>query len=288
MTSQTPESPEPQPHSLRDAITQIEDRIEHAVEDAVHEAQELEPLVAQARRATWFGHLGRWWPLLLAAIMMIAIISSGALNELTIESLATRRLQLVAFADAWPIGSRIALLGATVLVVCAGLPGSAGLATVGGLIIGTWQSALLVTLGDAIGAAYLYFSVRRVIAGDRRAPALVESLRAGFARHPASYAIFLRLVPIAPFAAVSIALVWLGCSLRTFLVTSFVGIAPINTIYAWFGAGLAATLARHGKVSSAMLAEPRFMLPLIALATLALLPVLLGLRKRSRSGNLSG
>ena len=265
-------------HPLRDAITRIEADIEHAVDDAVHEAQVLQPLVQAARGATWFGHLSRWWPLLLALILMIGIIASGALRELTMEALAARHQQLLTWANAWPWLSRGALLGATVLVVSAGLPGSAGLAAVGGLILGTFEGALLVTLGDTLGAAYLYFSVRRVLGTNQRAPKLVESLRAGFAKHPVNYALFLRFVPIAPFAAVSIALVWLGCRLRTYLVTSAVGIAPANTIYAWFGAGLALSLARHEKVSSAMLTEPRFLLPLIALAGLALLPVVLGFR----------
>lgn len=256
----------------------LRDRIEHAVEDAVHEAQELQPLVVAAQRSTWFGPLGRWWPLLLAAGLMVAIVANGALNELSMEALAARHAQLQQWAAGWPWLSRLALLGATVLVVCAGLPGSAALAAVGGLVFGAWQSAALVTLGDTLGAAYLYFSVQRLLGERRSAPGLVESLRAGFARHPTSYALFLRLVPIAPFAAVSIALTWLGCRLRPYLATSALGIAPVNTIYAWFGAGLALTLARHEKVSGAMLTEPRFLLPLIALALLALLPVLLGLR----------
>src|SRR5688572_19658709 len=115
MTQQTPETPEPPPHSLREAITQIEDRIEHAVEDAVHEAQELQPLVAQARRTTWYGHVGRWFPLLIALALMVAILASGVLQELTMEALAARHQQLLAWSRSWPWLAPASLLGATVL-----------------------------------------------------------------------------------------------------------------------------------------------------------------------------
>ena len=68
------------------------------------------------------------------------------------------------------------------------------------------------------------------------------------------------------------------------VVATLFGNLPSSLVYTAIGAGLDRTLAEHGTVSLSLLAQPRFLLPLAALALLALLPVFFGLRGRRRAG----
>ena len=73
-------------------------------------------------------------------------------------------------------------------------------------------------------------------------------------------------------------------SARTFLLVTMAGIAPVNAAWAALGANLGSLLETEGTVAADALLEPRFLLPVAALAVLAVVPVLLRLY-RARSGS---
>ena len=95
-----------------------------------------------------------------------------------------------------------------------------------------------------------------------------------------SFAFFIRIVPAFPFGVASVALAWLGCRYRLFVLSSSLGVLPSSLIYSAIGAGVSGALANHEQISLSILAEPRFAIPLVALAVLALLPALLGFRRK--------
>ena len=66
----------------------------------------------------------------------------------------------------------------------------------------------------------------------------------------------------------------IGVPLRTFSLATVLGITPSTLIYASIGDALGAVAEGEIALDSSVLTQPRFVLPLVGLAALALLPVL--------------
>lgn len=275
----------------QDKLRALGKRLEHAAEvieeridDAADESRAIEPLVEAARKLPWWGHARRFWPLLLIAMAALVFLASGAWRQLHPQYLDEHYAWMLHWSELHPVLFRLALVLSLAMITAMGMPGGVVLVIAGGVIIGTVESALYAVIADGIGSSILYLAARRAMDGGALRPSsgLVEKLRAGFGEHPVSYALFLRLVPVFPFGAVSVALAWLGCRYRMFLTTSMIGVLPSLVIYSALGASLAPTLAAHQSIDSALLSQPRFILSLIALAVLSLIPVLLGLKRTPR------
>ena len=99
-----------------------------------------------------------------------------------------------------------------------------------------------------------------------RAGGKVERLRSGFSENAFSYLLFLRLVPIFPFWLVNLAAALLSVPLRTFALTTAVGIIPGSAIFASFGGGVGAILDDGGPIDLANVLTPSVVLPIAALS----------------------
>jgi uncharacterized membrane protein YdjX (TVP38/TMEM64 family) len=107
-----------------------------------------------------------------------------------------------------------------------------------------------------------------------RAGPWLASLAEGFRADAFSYLLVLRLVPLFPFWLVNLVPALLGVPLRTFALATALGIVPGCLVFASVGAGLGHLLERGEEPDLDLILEPRVLLPLLGLATLALLPVL--------------
>lgn len=258
-------------------------KIEERIKADVAEAKSLEPLVDDAKAVPKQvrSRLKKALPMIALVGLGVLLISTGLYDQLKLDKLAARYAEMKAWTDLHPFLAGLALVGAIALIISTGLPGGAALVVFGGLLLGWVTTALLAACGDCIGASVLYFAARNLfMSDDAKPPALVERIRAGFSESPVSFAFFLRLVPVFPFGAMSVALAWLGCSYRLFLSASFLGVLPSSAVYAALGAGLATTLAANEPIHLDLLAQPRFAVPLVGLAVLALLPALFGLKRK--------
>jgi len=258
------------------------DRIEDAIEADVAEARAIAPLVADAASVPRMlrRRLKRWLPVAAIAALAAVVIFSGAYEQLKVEALAENYALLRSWVDAHPVLAGVTLAASIATIVSTALPGGVVLVVAAGLFFGTVVGALLAAVGDAVGASVLYFAARRFFDDSRKPPALVEKIREGFQRNPASFAFFIRAVPVFPFGAMSVALAWLGCPYPLFLAASGLGVIPACLVVSALGAGLASTIAERRDIELSLLAEPRFAVPLIALAVLALIPALLGFRRK--------
>lgn len=258
------------------------DRLEDVLEADVAEARAVKPLVDEAERLqlSLRARLGRWVPLLLIAAAAIALVTSGAYGELSLANLAKHHEQLLGWVAARPVLSALALVGALAAIVSTGLPGGMLFTVAAGLFFGIAVGGVLSATGNLLGGSVLYFAARRFFDAGGKPPALVAKIRDGFNRNPVSFAFFVRLVPAFPYGAASAALAWLGCRYPLFVLASALGVLPTAFIYAALGAGLSSSIAEHRDVELSLIAEPRFAIPLLALAVLALIPALIGLRRK--------
>jgi uncharacterized membrane protein YdjX (TVP38/TMEM64 family) len=272
---------DPKPESEPEAPLK---RLEAAIEHDVEEARAIAPLVADADSVQQRvrSKLSRALPLLVLAGLGVALLLSGVHNKLNLDNLAQQHQAISVWAAQHPWLSALGLMTSIALIISTGLPGGVVLVVAGGVILGALKGALLAATGDTLGALVLYFAARRFfMGGGAQPPALVRRIRAGFEQAPASFAFFIRMVPVFPYGATSVALAWLGCPLRLFVLASWVGVLPSSFIYAAIGAGFADTLARQQPISLDIVLQPRFLLPLLGLAALALLPALFGLKRKA-------
>jgi uncharacterized membrane protein YdjX (TVP38/TMEM64 family) len=277
-----PPAPETEPTEPHGRI----ERIERAIKEDVAEAKAIAPLVDSAStvQATVRSKLKRALPLLALVALGATLLISGVYDQLNLDNLARYHREIESWVSTHPWWSALAIAGVLAVVISTGLPGGAVIVVAAGLFFGTVKGAAISVLGDVTGATVLYVAARRLFdGGTGKPPMLVEKIRAGFQENPVSFAFFIRLVPVFPYGACSVALAWLGCRFRLFLAASSIGVIPSTAVFAGLGAGLATTIARQEKISLSVLSQPRFAVPLIGLAVLALLPVLLGLRKRKPS-----
>ncbi|HET6586952.1 MAG TPA: VTT domain-containing protein [Oleiagrimonas sp.] len=218
-------------------------------------------------------------PLIALVATGIALFASGAFNNLSPEQLANSHGHLQQTIVHYPWISRLAYVGLLAMVVATGIPASVVITVAGGLLFGILQATALSTVGVLLGSWLLFFATRMALGKERhKAPALVERLRHGYAHHPGNYTLFLRLAPGLPWGGVTVALAWLRCPLKLFSSATALGALVMSVIESAIGTGIREGLARgqHHFDLMAMLFNPYIVLPLVALALLALLPLLFG------------
>jgi uncharacterized membrane protein YdjX (TVP38/TMEM64 family) len=213
-------------------------------------------------------------PLLVLLAGLGLFFATGLHRLLTFESLRLYRADLSAWVADHRLLAAALYLVAYIILVAFSLP-LASLATlVGGLLFGTVLGTLLTVSGATMGAVAVFLAARSAL-GDvlrARADSFLGRLEAGFRRDAFSYLLVLRLVPVFPFWLVNIAPAIFRVPLRTYAITTFLGIIPGTAVYASVGAGLGAVLDRNEAPDLGMICEPQVLLPLLGLAILSLVP----------------
>jgi len=215
-------------------------------------------------------------PLLVLVALGVALLWSGALDRFRPEHLASEQDVLRAQIAAHPILASLIQVVAVALAIATGIPGAVVFILAGGMLFGIVWGTILSSIGMTLGALVLFLASRAAFGpghADRPAPALVERLRGGYLAHPASYTLFLRLVPFFPFGGVTVALAWLRCPVWLFTAATAGGGAVMTGIETALGAGIAQTIAEQGKVDLGLLTQPRVIVPVLFLAVLALVPI---------------
>ena len=228
------------------------------------------------------------WPRLLAvgAVVIVAGVvlkSTGATGLLSFDMLARNREWLAMQVDRLGLLAPVAYAGAYALAVALSLPGGLFLTLGSGFLFG-WKLGTAVAVVGATAGATVVFLLAKTALGDAlraRAGPAVRKLEEGFRRDALSYLLVLRLVPLFPFWLVNLVPAFLGVRLGTFVIATFLGIIPAALVYASVGNGLGAIFEAGGQPDYRIILEPRFLLPILGLAALALVPVVY---KRLRGG----
>ena len=231
--------------------------------------------------------MSRWraaLPLILLLLAGIALFASGSLDQFTPQQLVAHRADWQAQILEHPWLYRLAFIGLLTLTVATGIPGSIVVIMAGGFAFGVIDATITSSVGLTLGSLILFLASRYAFGpGSRRPPALVARMHHGFERHPVSYTLFLRFVPVVPFGAVTVALAWLRCPLWLFLGATWLGGTVTLIFEASIGAGLGDAMSQSDSFGIGMFMHRQVLLPLGAIALLALLPLLIERLLRRRT-----
>ncbi|GAB2574829.1 TVP38/TMEM64 family protein [Dyella jejuensis] len=215
-------------------------------------------------------------PLLLLIVAGIVLIASGVFDRIHPEQLVAHQREVRARINENPWLSRLVYMGLLTLATCTGIPVTIVLILAGGFAFGVVEGTAYSSIGLTLGSLILFLASRYAFgAGSKHAPALAEKLHHGFERHPVVYTLFLRLVPVAPFGLITVALAWLRCSLWLFLGATWFGGTLMLVFETSVGAGLGHALSNGQQFGFGLIFDPSVMLPLGVLALLSLVPLAL-------------
>jgi len=226
-----------------------------------------------ANRSAW-----RFVPIAAIGLGLALFFATGLHRHLTFEALAENRTRLLAWTDDNPFLAAVLFVLAYVAVVAGSLPGGAVATLAGGFLFGTLAGGAFAVVGATAGATLLFLAARTALGDALRAKAgpSLARLEAGFRKNALSYLLVLRLVPAFPFFLVNLAPAFLGVPLRTYMIGTFFGIIPGTFVYASVGAGLGSVFDRGERPDLGIVLSAPVLLPLLALAALALVPVVVG------------
>lgn len=190
-------------------------------------------------------------------------------------ALGAHEAALHARVAATPILAAALYCAVYVACVAASTPFGVFLSVCGGLLFGTAVGAALALLSATAGAVLLFLMARGALAPlvARRAAPLMAKLGPRLRREGFWYLLALRLMPVVPFWLINLAAGLAGMRLAPFALATLIGSAPMTTLLASIGAGVAGVLAGGTRPDLSVLRAPSVLLPLAGLIVLSLLPV---------------
>jgi len=221
----------------------------------------------------------------LAGLAVLAVAGALLLGDrIGLDALADRRQELIGFRD-----SHYGLTVAGFMAVYAGivslsLPGATVMTLTGGLLFGVFPGTFIHAGAAGTGAVALFLPARWGAgnAAERLAAAgpAAHRLMAGLRQNEWSVLFVMRLVPLVPFFVTNLAAATLAVRLHRFVISTFLGILPGAWVYTSVGAGLGEVFAAGGQPDLGAIFRPGVLIPLLALAALAALPMLLRARRK--------
>jgi uncharacterized membrane protein YdjX (TVP38/TMEM64 family) len=217
----------------------------------------------------------RFGPVLVLAAGLILFFVLGLDRYLSFEALQENREWLRVQVEANEALAAATLIAVYAVVVAFSLPAGAVLTIAAGFLFGTVVAASCVVVGATLGATAVFLAARTAFADLLRAKAGagMRRMETGFRENAWNYLLMLRLIPIFPFWLVNLVPAFLGVSLRTYVLATLIGIIPGTVVYASLGNGLGAIFAAGQTPDLGIIFNPEVLLPILALAALAALPV---------------
>lgn len=222
------------------------------------------------RRRKW----GRY--ALLAALALLALAAFIPMDSAVVAAFLQRSSRSIAlWVEENPATGAIAYVLATAFGKLVPLPAGGLLILTGGYLFGTLPGGLLAAMGGALSAGIALIVSRQLLAGfvERRFGARVEAVKWIIAEDAFNYILSIRLIPIMPAWLSNILPAPFDIPVPKAMLATFIGVLPVSFILAGIGDGIQTLTAEAEELTVAVLLKPEILLPLTAMAVLALLPV---------------
>lgn len=190
-------------------------------------------------------------------------------NFLSFEWLKDNQRLLEIFYQSNPLTVMVCFVSLFLFIGLFLLPGATLLSVFSGAVFGLPLGPLLVSVGSTLGALLAFYVARYILKKwvEERFGERLHPIQEGLCKNDIHYMLFLRLVPIAPFFLVNIAMGASQISWKVFMAGTLLGKLPAIWIYANAGSNLASLR------SLADINSPRIIVALTLLCLLTLIPV---------------
>lgn len=218
----------------------------------------------------------KYLPLLVITSLLVCFFYLRLYRYLSFESLAQHRNLLLQWKEEnYLLAVSIYVLTYS-LAVAASFPGALFLSLAGGLLFGPFPGTLYVLFSATLGSTLLFLSIKLALSDwfEKKAGKWIKQMEQGFRKNAFSYLLSLRLIPVFPFCLVNIIAGLLALPLSIFVSATFLGLIPGAVIYTSIGQNLGDLFELNNLTLLDLLLTPRFLLPLLSLAVLALLPII--------------
>jgi uncharacterized membrane protein YdjX (TVP38/TMEM64 family) len=230
----------------------------------------------------------RWSPKRLIPVLvllggLVAFFVLGLERYVSFDTLRDNRQALLAWVQDHRGLAALVYMAIYATAIAFSLPGGAVLSITGGFLFGAIWGTGYIVISATLGASVLFLIAKTSLGDPLRARAgpWLQKMQAGFQENALSYLLVLRLVPLFPFFVVNLVPAFLGVTLSTYVLGTFVGIIPGAFVYSSVGAGLGSVFDAGGEISVKGILTPQIIIALIGLAVLALIPVAYKKVKRS-------
>lgn len=205
----------------------------------------------------------------------MAFFAFGLDRYVSFETLRANRVALLARVQNTGVLAVLTYMAIYTLAIAFSLPGGAVLSITGGFLFGAVWGTVYIVISATLGATVLFLIAKTALGDALRSKAgpWLRTMEAGFRDNAMSYLLVLRLIPLFPFFVVNLVPAFLGVTLSTYVVGTFVGIIPGAFVYATVGAGLGSIFDAGDAFSAKGILTPQILIALMGLAVLALVPV---------------
>ncbi len=227
----------------------------------------------------------RLLPLIVLAGGFIAFFWFGLDRYLSFQALKDNRELLLQWRDENYLMAALTFAGLYAVLSGFSVPVGLWMTLTGGFMFGTVAGGFLSLTGASIGATAVFLAARYAFADllSARAGPAIAKMETGFRENQLSYMLVLRLVPLFPFWLVNLVPAFLHVSIRVYVLGTFFGMIPGALVYASVGNGLGMVFEEGGEPDLGIIFSPEILIPIIGLATLALIPVIYKKISKSKS-----
>jgi uncharacterized membrane protein YdjX (TVP38/TMEM64 family) len=234
----------------------------------------------------------KWLPLAVILALAAGIFLSGAHKLISFETIALHKTALKSIVEQNIIGALLLYCAAYIAITALSIPGALIMTIAGGLLFNFWVGSAATILSATLGATLLFLIARSSLGESLRNKGgdTVQRMAAGLKADAASYMLFLRLVPVFPFALVNLAPALVGVPLKTFIWTTLIGILPGTMAFTLAASSLDGVIDERKAVFDACksargsncqlsldlstLVSPKLLLAFAALGCIALIPII--------------
>ncbi|MDR2012282.1 MAG: TVP38/TMEM64 family protein [Rhodanobacter sp.] len=227
-----------------------------------------------------FFHTKRNWARIallpaLIALGLVAFFGFHLDRYLGFAALAAHRSWLLSQVEQHPVLVAAAFAAIYVAAIALSIPGSAILTMSAGFLFGVYLGTAIAVVSATVGATFLFLIARTSFGEFLRGRTLgaLQNLKDGFHKGAFNYLLFLRIVPLFPIWLINLAAAFLDVPLRSFVAGTLLGMIPAAVVYAGIGNGLGLILDQGRKPDLDIVLTPNILLPILALAALALVPI---------------
>lgn len=203
-------------------------------------------------------------------------------SYLSVEGFNHYRNDIVFYESLHPDLFVIGYILLYIIIIACCIPGTILFDLIAGFLFGIFWGSVLVIISYLTGACVNFIIVRFFFRGslEHKFGKFKHFIHGGGSKYGLLLnLISLRLIAVIPFWVLNIVAALLNIKMRTFIISTLIGITPMSIIYVVIGDGVRDSVQDGQDLSANVLMNPKIWIPLFLMAIILMLPNIIKLIK---------